>query len=259
MENFKPENKAENELSLEKRLEISEAKNKEYEETIKIIGHDLKGPITAWSNIVNILIMRAEGGDSIDNKELVDILKEITKNSDNISKLLENILEWNKLKQEGKKPEMFVLDLSSEINNSTAVLSEIIKAKGVKLENQVSKDIKVLANSNMIQTVLRNLSSNAIKYTNEGGNIVISSEKSDDNIKILIKDDGVGINKEKLEKLFKNIVVSSEGTKGETGTGLGLLLCKENVEKMGGTISVESEEGKGTTFTISLPSGKEEF
>jgi len=262
MENLnKIEKPKEQELSLEERLEIAENenkelknKNKELEETISIISHDLKGPLGSMTNTIRLLQSDLENGEDIDKEELIEIMGVIHKSGDNIFHLLERLLEWNQLKKEGKNLEMSTLHLANEIDSSINVLVEIAKAKKITLENKTSGDIDVLANSNMLHTVIRNLVSNAIKYTDLGGSIVINSENKGDVVEMSVVDNGMGITPEKMEKLFKNIVESTEGTDSEKGTGLGLMLCKEMVAKMNGSIQVKSELEKGTTFIVTLPS-----
>lgn len=264
MENFKPENKAENELSLEEKLEKSEAENKDLKEKLdnrekllKIIAHDLRSPIGNNTVFIDHL------NESIKNKtmtehELPVYLEMLSTQSRNTYKLLVDLFEWVKIQQGGIKPELLPTDLYAEVENSIASLKEIAKRKEVDLENKISSEnVKILADSNMLNTIVRNLTSNAIKYTEKGGNIIISSKNNNDNVEIHISDDGVGLSDDAKQNIFDVLNPSKEGTEGEKGTRFGLSICKEFVEKMNGTIRVESEgEGKGTTFIITLPAGE---
>jgi signal transduction histidine kinase len=126
--------------------------------------------------------------------------------------------------------------------------------KNITIDYSATDHINVFADNDMLKTVLRNLVSNAIKFTNNGGAINITAEQTHSNITISVSDNGVGIKPDNLTKLFDiSQVLSTTGTAKETGTGLGLLLCKEFVEKHGGKIWVESESGKGSNFKFTLP------
>jgi signal transduction histidine kinase len=167
---------------------------------------------------------------------------------------LENLLSWAQ-SQDGKliaKKEEFLF--SSIINDSIKIASEHIRRKNIKLIQELACNVTVSADKNMIETVVRNLLTNAIKFTNENGQITIRTYSESDLLKCEISDTGIGMSKEELSMLFRldshNI---KKGTNKETGSGLGLILCKEFMEKNGGTISVSSELGKGSTFSISLP------
>ena len=127
-------------------------------------------------------------------------------------------------------------------------------AKEIKVDNLVPNDLNVMADYETMTTVIRNLTSNAIKFTTKGGTVKLAAEVDAGFISIRIADTGVGISPENLEKLFKlDESFSTKGTGQEAGTGLGLIICKEFVEKNQGTISVASSQGKGTIFTIKLP------
>ena len=255
----------EKELSLDERVKKLEVENKELkdklenrEKLFRIIAHDLRGPVGNTTVFIKLLSEYVKDG-SISNEELADNLDIIYKNSEETSKLLEDLLTWGNLQQDGIKPEILAMNLVNQVENSIAPLLQIAKNKNINLENKVSGNIEILADRVMLETVIRNLSSNAIKFTNSDGNISISSEKRNNLVEIYIKDDGVGLNDDQKKNLFESIGVSTKGTNKEKGTGLGISICKEMVEKMGGTIKVESEgEGKGTTFTVTLPEGGKE-
>jgi signal transduction histidine kinase len=126
--------------------------------------------------------------------------------------------------------------------------------KNITLQNDTDEDACIMADANMVNLILRNLLSNALKFTNDGGNVSILSQEEGDFHQIIVIDNGVGINAEKVETLFtQHNNVSTQGTGNEKGTGLGLMLCKEFVEKNGGQIWVESEESKGSSFYFTFP------
>jgi len=261
--NEAPEIPVERELSLAKKLEISEAKNKELQEKLEyikklfgIIAHDLKGPVNTTTVFTELLSEYIKDG-SITMEELADNLDMIYRNSDATSKLLEDLLTWSRLQLDEIKPEILAMNLAKEIEISVAPLLLAMKQKEIKFENKIPNDLDILADSNMLQTVVRNLSSNAIKFTNQGGNISISCEKKDNLVEIHITDDGVGLSEDKVKNLFESTGISTLGTNEEKGTGFGLSICKEMVEKMGGNIKVISEgKSKGTTFIVTLPAGE---
>ncbi len=197
-----------------------------------------------------LLTIKYEKYDDDKKKNLIHI---IYKSSKNIFKLLENLLQWSR-SQTGSiefYPEEFYLN---ELIDSNKVLVEnLLKDKYIQISTIANENIKVYADRNMINMVLRNLIANAIKFT-ENGVIRIECEQDNLHVVVKIKDSGVGIDQEKIAGLFDiGISKSTHGTRGESGTGLGLILCKEFVEKNYGSIKAESEVGKGSTFTITLP------
>ena len=168
--------------------------------------------------------------------------------------LMENLLEWSGI-QTGDTP--FYpqkINLLTLLNNLEELYNQNLKSKGITLKINVGPEISVFADKKMTETILRNLISNAIKFTYPNGTISASSEPDNDFVVIKVIDTGVGIKTEKLSELFQaDKVQSTWGTAKETGTGLGLLVCKELVERQYGKIWVESKEDEGTTFYFSLP------
>jgi len=150
------------------------------------------------------------------------------------------------------------LNLSETCRNILEILNPGAYAKNITIYDSSADHITVHADADMLKTVLLNLVSNSIKFTNSGGKITINAEQNSENITVSVSDNGVGIPPENLTKLFDiSEVLTTKGTAGETGTGLGLLLCKEFVEKHGGKIWVESEEAKGSTFSFTVPYNNE--
>ena len=178
----------------------------------------------------------------------------ILQSSQNALDLLKNLLEWARSQTDKMQfaPEHF--ELAHLIEQTLTELKPPADQKSIKLRNDIHEDILVFADKNMTGTVIRNLVSNAIKFTMEGSAVDISARKTPEEIIVSVKDNGVGIDSKRIEGLFRiDANVSTPGTNNEKGTGLGLILCKEFVEKHGGRIWVESEEGKGSEFCFSLP------
>ena len=168
-------------------------------------------------------------------------------------KLLENLLEWASLQQGMIKPDIVVNNFKTIAYEICLMYSDIAAAKNITLKNNIDMDIFINCDKEMTKTVLRNLISNAIKFSNKDGTIALNAYQQSSFLEVQIKDTGIGISINDKPNLFgidKNL--STPGTAGEKGTGLGLILCKELIEKQGGKIWVESEEGKGSTFHFTL-------
>jgi len=242
---------------------IAEKKLKESSDKLKIavqtrdkmfsiIAHDLTGP---FSSILGFSKLLATEYDNYQNEDHIRFSQLIYESSKNTFDLLTNLLHWS-------KSQLGNIELFTEETNLYNLLSEnieplklMIKRKEISLHNDVNRDITVMIDVNTIGVVIRNLLTNAIKFTPRGGAIRITSNSKNDKINIIFSDTGVGIKREGIVYLFDvNKNSSNLGTENEKGTGLGLLLCKEFTELNKGTISVESEFGIGTSFTISLPS-----
>ena len=215
-----------------------------------IIAHDLKSPINSFLNISNILVNHIE---KFTKAELVDMAGDVKKAGDNLFKLLENLLFWARIQMERIefKPEVYSLD--TIVYHNISMLQLNADQKGIKMTSNISEDIKVFADPDMLNTILRNLISNAIKFSNMGGAITISHSESENYNKISIEDNGVGISLGDQEKLFRiDVNITRPGTDDEKGTGLGLVLCKEMIEKHQGLIEIDSTPGTGTVFMFSL-------
>jgi PAS domain S-box-containing protein len=218
---------------------------------ITILGHDLKSPFNTILGFLGLLEKNIRKYDVDKIEKQISIVNQSAKNTFN---LLDDILIWVKANS-GKIP------YEPQKLNFEAICREIVENLGLTASNKditinySSSDIvTIFADKNMVNTILRNLVSNSIKYTNMGGNINIYAEKSDSNAIITVSDNGVGIDPDNLNKLFEiSQKVTTDGTANEKGTGLGLLLCKEFVEKHGGEIWVESEVGKGSKFKFTMP------
>ncbi len=238
-------------------LEKSEASLKESNATkdkfFSIIAHDLKSPFNALMGFSDILLRKHK---EYDHQKREKIIRMINKSSKSAYSLLENLLTWSR-SQSGKinySPEK--LELKIVLFETMFGLQAQANNKEVEIINNIYENETIFADKNMITTVLRNLISNAIKFTNKKGTVTISAKKQTDNnfIEISISDTGIGIPKERIGDLFRiDKNKSTQGTENETGTGLGLILCKEFAEKHAGKIWVESEEEKGSSFIFTIP------
>lgn len=216
-----------------------------------IIAHDLRSPFNNILGFTAILQELIEEKGYEDAREFTEIIKTA---SEQAVDLLNNLLEWSRL-QTGKirfRPEKIkLLPLVDELIEFASINA---RKKNISLHSFISGELNLIADPSMISTILRNLISNAIKFTHEGGLINILSEIREDEIVIAVADNGVGMSQEFVDKLFRmEGSASTRGTKNEAGTGLGLLLCKEFIEQHGGKIWVESVKNAGSTFYISVP------
>ncbi len=216
-----------------------------------IIAHDLKNPFQGILGFVELLHNDLDEFDEDELKMIISQVKEATESAYN---LVLNLLEWSRLQLNRVTLNPKLLNLYNLASGEIAILSAQANAKQIKLNLDLPDDIQAYADENMIRMVLRNLISNAIKFTYKGGEVLIQSNFLPKFVDIEIKDDGVGISQENIQKLFKvNQQVVNQGTEKEKGTGLGLILCKEFVEKNNGKIWVDSKLGSGSSFHILLP------
>jgi PAS domain S-box-containing protein len=240
---------AEEEITLKN--ELLQTINAEKDKFFSIIAHDLKGPLSAFLGATQIL------SDEIHNMSLEEI-KEITINmkdsASNLYGLLENLLEWSRLKRGLMDFNPDRIKIKRLITQSIEVLKESARKKNISVRFLLSEDMEIFADLHMLETVVRNLVSNAIKFTPVGGEVIISASKTDNQyIEINVIDSGIGMSPEIKSKLFGiSEKISRQGTEGEPSTGLGLLLCKEFIEKHNGRIYVESIEGKGSRFSFTI-------
>ena len=242
-------------VSLNAQLEVSEQKLEELnaakDRLFSIIGHDLKNPfyvITSTAEILN------EDYDILTDKEKKDFIDAIGSTSSCAQKLLENLLHWARM-QTGRMeylPE--ILQLKRMVDNSIQLLSSQAMKKNINLIYDIDGSLIVSADKNMLDTILRNLISNAIKFTNPEGTVTVCAEENAEFVHVMVKDNGIGMSESDLKKLFRIDVNNCEiGSSKEKGTGLGLILCKEFVEKHSGKIWVESVVGEGSVFNFTIP------
>lgn len=216
-----------------------------------IIGHDLRSPLLSLSGFLKLL---SERSDTLSKEELGNFLFELDRALKNLFNLLENLLEWS-LSQTGTidfKPEIF--DIAHSLNENGELLKDQAANKNIAIVNERRSSLLVRAHPSSIQSVIRNLISNAVKFTPEGGKVTLYAEPEGRYVRVSVVDTGQGLSQDVIQKLFKiGVKHSTPGTAKEKGSGLGLVLCKDFVEKNGGAIGVVSKEGSGSTFYFTVP------
>lgn len=227
--------------------------NSEKDKLFSIVAHDLKGPLGTFLSITDLIVEDLQK-KKLDRIHLLSSNLQLAAN--HLYSLLENLLGWSVIQRNAIKFSPEQINLKNFVENSTVMCTDGAVKKGINVIYKIPPTLSAKADTHMLQTVIRNLISNAIKFTPENGQITVSaSTKNENSVEICITDTGIGMNQEIIDGLFTlNGTICRTGTNREPSTGLGLILCKEFLEKMGGTISVESDEGKGSTFRISLPS-----
>lgn len=234
-------------LAKEELEKLNQEKNKFF----SIIAHDLRSPFTSLMGFTALLEQRAE---LLTPEKVKDYAETINASANRVFKLLENLLEWSRLQMDRIEFTPGTFKMSDMTIKTLDVLGPVAAEKSIQLIDSDGAP-NVYADPHMVDAVIRNLVNNAIKFTPEGGTITVAYETTQmGNARINISDTGVGMTEETLNKLF-NLAdnVTTAGTDGEKGTGLGLLLCKELVERNGGKLYVTSELGKGSTFSFTLP------
>ena len=240
---------AEEEIKLKN--EMLQIVNAEKDKFFSIIAHDLRGPLSAFLSATEIL---SEAIQAMTIDEIKEITVSMKESAQNIYSLLENLLEWSRLRRGGLDFIPEKLKLNEKVSDCIDVLSEAAKKKGVEIVISIPDEIEVNVDNHMFDSIIRNLVSNAIKFTRAGGKVRVEAVCNNEHfIEVRVRDSGIGMNQELKDKLFLlSEKTSRPGTEGELSTGLGLLLCKEFIEKHGGKIWVESEVGKGSTFSFTI-------
>ncbi|MBK7173500.1 MAG: hybrid sensor histidine kinase/response regulator [Bacteroidales bacterium] len=217
-----------------------------------IIAHDLRGPMGGFMGLTDIL---AEELRRMSMDDIQRYLESMRKTSSNLFRLLENLLQWARIQQGAITFNPETVKLLPIVHENLELMKDAAIHKGIRIDLNIPDHLSVFADINVLQTIMRNHISNAIKFTPKGGRVNISARNTDQNdVEISISDSGIGMKKAMLENLFQLDAKSGRpGTEGEPSTGLGLLLCKEFIEKHGGQINVESEEGKGSKFSFTIP------
>ena len=225
--------------------------NAQKDKFFTIISHDLKSPFNAIYALSQHLVDQMQEKDYEGVEQYASFIEESSKRAMN---LLTNLFEWSQA-QSGRmafEPEPF--ELVEFIEENSRLYEDIAREKSVKVIGRLPNRLLVHADKHMVSTIIRNLITNAIKFSHPGSEVIIAAERGHKEVTVLIKDNGVGIPNERLKKLFRiDETESTKGTANEKGTGLGLIICKEFVDKHGGRIWVESQLGKGTTFYFTLP------
>jgi PAS domain S-box-containing protein len=240
--------------SLVEQLKISkiemEELNAEKDKFFSIIAHDLRSPLLGFLAFTGML---SETIFDLTMREMQEYSRKLQSSAAILYRLLENLLEWSRIKRGFVNFFPSNESLSEIVKSNIDILSQTASLKDITIENKIIPDMEIFGDPNMLNTVFRNVLSNAVKYTPRGGKITVSAKKENNITSISIKDTGIGIPADKIDNLFKiSEKVLRKGTEGEESTGLGLLLVKEYVDKHNGKILVESKEGEGTTFKFTV-------
>jgi len=243
-------------------LEMTNYQLKESEENLKslnatkdkffsIVAHDLKGP---FFSLLGLTELMSEDIDEMSKDEIREMSLSINTASNKVFALLENLLEWSRTQLGMINIERKLFNFNELIIENSKLFKDSLEQKGILLRTKLEEDSQIFSDKEMINFSLRNLLNNAIKFTENNGEVLIETQKQESNFIIQISDTGIGMDENTLSKLFKiESTFSTEGTGKEKGTGLGLILVNEFIQKNNGTISVTSELGKGSKFTIKLP------
>lgn len=222
---------------------------------LSIMAHDLRGSFVPLLGSAELLARRI---DRLSQEKVVDMSFSILSSAQRVLDLLNNLLQWGRLQMGHIEVQTRQLDLAFLLRQNVNLLIPHAEAKQITLTATDNLTTVVFADEHMLHFVLRNLLTNAIKFTSEGGQVSIHAEQlGTDEVAVTVADTGVGMSQDTLHKLFQiNQHQSTVGTRNETGTGLGLILCEEMVRRNNGRIWIESEEGKGTRVTFTLPARK---
>lgn len=266
---FKPFNKEElvvrvlHQISLVAAKRIIMEQNEELRRTINnrdkmysVIAHDLRSPMASIRMVLNLLVS-VLSPDAI-GQEMFDLLDKANRETEETHDLLDNLLKWTKSQTGRLKVAFQVFDIDDVITGVADIFVMIAETKHIKIVHNASEEpLKVRADKDMLNTVVRNFMSNAIKFSNENSSIEITVSRQGEFAKVSVRDHGVGISEERLNGLFHK-GETTYGTNNEEGSGLGLQLCKDFAVKNGGDVTVESELGNGSTFSVLVPLAGEE-
>ena len=245
-------------LNLKRAQEATQAANKALKKAnatkdklFSIISHDLRSPL---GGLLNSLELLTEKWEALPDETKREILTDLRGSVKSAFDLMENMLRWANA-QRGKidfQPEN--TPLRQIVDNNRRVLSGVAREKSIRIETDVDPELLVYADPNMALSILRNLISNAVKFTPEGGRIDVTAERGEMEVAVSVADTGVGVGRERLPGLFQlDAHFTTPGTRNEKGSGLGLLLCREFVERNSGRIWAAERPGEGTVFTFTLP------
>ena len=244
-----------NETFLRKSNEELQKLNEMKDKFFSIVSHDLRSPFAGILTMTDILNHHI---DKFSKDELVDMLRSLNKTAQQTYKFIEDLLEWSRSQMGRIQMNIEKEDLASIIAGTLLTLNQQAELKNITIENNVPIGTYAFFDNNMMATIVRNLISNAIKFTHKGGKVSLNSEQTTIQgkpfVRLSVSDTGVGMNEDKISQLFSlEKVQSTPGTEKEKGTGLGIVICRDFIEKMGGKISVESKLNEGTTFYVDIP------
>ena len=239
-------------LTLKRQKEELDRLVRDKDRFFSILAHDLKNPMVTFLTGTEMLMENTDRGE----KRIQELAGLLHQTAEGLYQLLENLLEWARLQTSGAETRISRCNVKTAVENASASLLSSFSEKKIAFHERTDPAHSVTADRNMLQTVLRNLLSNAWKFTPRQGTITVLSREdpAGEAVRISVRDTGVGMTEEKLDSLFRiDVKRKTAGTEGESGTGLGLILTKELIERQGGRIEVESFPGKGTVFIIELP------
>ncbi len=214
-----------------------------------IVSHDVRSPLNSIQGMVDL----AASG-RIPAEEFIAFAKHSRTRMQEVNSFLENILFWAKNQLHGVKLNIEPVNLSEITQNTISLLALNARKKSIEITDNIPADLSVLVDKESTKLVIRNLVSNAVKFCDSGDRIILNAASEHGQVRVTVEDTGQGIPPERLTTMFESDKISTDGSNGETGTGLGLLLCKEFVEKNGGEIGVESDVGKGSQFWFTVNS-----
>lgn len=226
--------------------------NNEKDKFFSIIAHDLQSPFSALLGFTQML---DEELPTLSMEEIQSIATAMRVSSNNLYRLLGNLLEWSRMQRGATSFTPALILLMPKVEECMRLVIESANKKEIRVSFSIAEEMMVFADANMLGSTIRNLATNAVKFTPTGGEITIAARRREDNsVEISVRDTGIGMDNDLQEKLFKvGDQISRRGTGGETGTGLGLIICRDFIEKHGGKIWVESEVGKGSVISFILP------
>lgn len=236
----------------QKNIELTELNNVKVK-LFSVISHDLRTSIYALKNIMGTF---SKG--SFSKEEMMSSLPGVNNEVDKFAVLMENLLIWGRNQLHESNIIFQHLELSRIVENTLRLFLKKAAEKGIELNNNVPPDTTVYADADMTKAILRNLTDNAVKFTNPRGYIEVSIENSNAHIKLIVKDNGVGISEEGITKIFGERYYTTLGTEKESGTGLGLMICRDFIASNNGDFDILSEQGEGSSFIITFPEFKEE-
>ena len=225
----------------------------EKDKFFSIIAHDLRSPFTSFLGFTRMLV---EELDEMTLDQIKTIVIGMRKSATNLYRLIENLLEWSMMQRRMTLFNPVSMPLAAKIKETIEFSLVPAQKKEIEIKCEVPDNLSIVADAHMTETVIRNLVSNAVKFTPRNGRITFSAKQAEDHfIEISVRDTGIGMNQGFIERLFKlNEQTGRKGTEGELSTGLGLILCKDFIEQHGGRLWVESEPEKGSVFHFLLPS-----
>lgn len=226
-------------------LSLNQTKNK----LLGIIGHDLRSPLNSLKGLLHLVNYQ-----NLSQEEFHGLIKQLSRSTENLSYSLDNLLEWAVSQLKGISPSPAPFRLRQVSEQECSLLEEVAKQKDIHILNRIPEEITAYADINHIGLVIRNLLNNAIKFTPKGGRVSLEARQEKQQVVVRISDTGIGMDKAFASRIFsRENPELSRGTSGESGLGLGLMLCKEMISYNKGKIWARSETGKGSTFTFSLP------